>query len=182
MEEDGRGTYIFNSKDLNMSAHLSELERAGVCSFKIEGRMKSEYYLATVINAYRRCMDGGFDSTVESELLASAHRDYTTAYALGANSGTVNYSDSQTKGGCDYIGNVISAKEGSAVVEMRTRFAVGDRLEVLSPSENFGKSFIVESAETSAGEKVSDCKLVQEHYSINCPYALNAGDILRRRK
>ncbi len=182
VEEDGRGTYIFNSKDLNMSAHLSELERAGVCSFKIEGRMKSEYYLATVINAYRRCMDGGFDSTVESELLASAHRDYTTAYAFGANSGTVNYSDSQTKGGCDYIGNVISAKEGSAVVEMRTRFAVGDRLEVLSPSENFGKSFIVESAETSAGEKVSDCKLVQEHYSINCPYALNAGDILRRRK
>ena len=182
VEEDGRGTYIFNSKDLNMSAHLSELERAGVCSFKIEGRMKSEYYLATVINAYRRCMDGGFDSTVESELLASAHRDYTTAYALGANSGTVNYSDSQTKGGCDYIGNVISAKEGSAVVEMRTRFAVGDRLEVLSPSENFGKSFIVESAETSAGDKVSDCKLVQEHYSINCPYALNAGDILRRRK
>ncbi len=56
VEEDERGTYIFNSKDLNMSAHLNEMAEAGVCSFKIEGRMKSEYYLATVINAYRRCL------------------------------------------------------------------------------------------------------------------------------
>ncbi|MDE6597376.1 MAG: U32 family peptidase, partial [Clostridia bacterium] len=61
IEQDGRGTFILNSKDLNMSAHLKELETAGVTSFKIEGRMKSEYYLATVINAYRRCMDNGFD-------------------------------------------------------------------------------------------------------------------------
>ncbi|MDE6586427.1 MAG: U32 family peptidase, partial [Clostridia bacterium] len=80
MEEDERGTYILNSKDLNMSEHLEKLAKAGVCSFKIEGRMKSEYYLATVINAYRRCMDGGYSDTVERELLTSAHRDYTTAY------------------------------------------------------------------------------------------------------
>ena len=59
VQEDEKGTYFLNSKDLNMSAHLSELETAGVCSFKIEGRMKSEYYLATVVNAYRRILDGG---------------------------------------------------------------------------------------------------------------------------
>lgn len=58
VQEDEKGTYFLNSKDLNMSAHLSELETAGVCSFKIEGRMKSEYYLATVVNAYRRILDG----------------------------------------------------------------------------------------------------------------------------
>ena len=57
VEEDDRGTYILNSKDLNLSDYIAELDNAGVCSFKIEGRMKSEYYLATVINAYRRALD-----------------------------------------------------------------------------------------------------------------------------
>ena len=182
VEEDERGTYIFNSKDLNMSAHIDEMAAAGVCSFKIEGRMKSEYYLATVINAYRRCIDGGFDGIIARELTTAAHRDYTTAYMLGVNSQTVNYSDSQAKGDCDYIANVLGGGEGKAVVEMRGRFKVGDTLEVLSPTENFGKSFVVESAQNSAGENVTDCKLVQEHYTINCPFTLSAGDILRRRK
>lgn len=182
VEEDGRGTYIFNSKDLNMSAHLAEMAEAGITSFKIEGRMKSEYYLATVINAYRRCMDKGFDETVERELLTAAHRDYTTAYALGENHNTVNYSDSQAKGDCDYIANVLGCKDGVAAVEMRGRFKVGDVLEVLSPSESFGNSFTVERAYLPSGEEVTDCKRVQETYSIPCPYPLFAGDILRRRK
>ena len=85
IEEDERGTYIFNSKDLNMLSYLQDLENAGVCSFKIEGRMKSGYYLATVINAYRRAMDGQDFSVSEKELLAVAHREYTQAYALGKN-------------------------------------------------------------------------------------------------
>ena len=182
VEEDERGTYVLNSKDLNMSAHLDKMLKAGVCSFKIEGRMKSEYYLATVINAYRRCIDGGFNKTVEEELLTAAHRDYTTAYAFGENHQTVNYSDSQTKGDCDYIANVLSSADGYAEVEMRTRFFVGDRLEVLSPDGDFRKSFTVEKAFKSDGEEVSDCKLVQERYKINCPYSLSEGDILRRRK
>ena len=182
MQEDNRGTFILNSKDLNMSAHLEELKKAGVCSFKIEGRMKSEYYLATVINAYRRCMDKGFSEVVERELLTAAHRDYTTAYALGENHNTVNYTDSQAKGDCDYIGNVLGQENGFIKVEMRSRFKTGDTLEVLSPSENFAKSFTVEEAYTSKGEQVNDCKLVQEIYKINCPYALCEGDLLRRRK
>ncbi len=182
VEEDERGTYIFNSKDLNMSAYLNEMLDAGVCSFKIEGRMKSEYYLATVINAYRRCIDGGFDESIARELATAAHRDYTTAYMLGENRATVNYSDSQAKGDCDYIANVLGGGEGKVQVEMRGRFKVGDELEILSPTDNFGKSFVVESAVSSSGESVTDCKLVQERYVINCPYNLSAGDILRRRK
>ena len=182
VEEDDRGTYIFNSKDLNMSAYLDKMAEAGVCSFKIEGRMKSEYYLATVINAYRRCMDGGYSPIVERELLTAAHRDYTTAYTLGENHATVNYDDNQTKGDCDYIANVLGWKDGRAVVEMRGRFKVGDTLEVLSPTDNFGKSFVVENAVTSDGTAVDDCKLVQERYTIDCPLALSEGDILRRRK
>ena len=182
LEEDERGAYIFNSKDLNMSAHLEDMAAAGVCSFKIEGRMKSEYYLATVINAYRRCIDGGFTPEVERELLTAAHRDYTTAYALGENHATVNYSNSQTKGDCDYIGNVLGYKGGFAKIEMRGRFYAGDTLEVLSPTDNFGKSFKVEEVYDSEGVPVSDCKRVQEIYSVRCPYALSAGDIVRRRK
>lgn len=182
MQEDERGTFILNSKDLNMSAHLQALQKAGVCSFKIEGRMKSEYYLATVINAYRRCIDGGYNEVVERELLTAAHRDYTTAYALGENHKTVNYTDSQAKGDCDYIGNVLAYENGYAAVEMRGRFKVGDVLEILSPSESFAKSFTVNEAYTSKGEQVNDCKLVQENYKINCPYAVREGDILRRRK
>ncbi len=182
MQEDGKGTYILNSKDLNMSAYLGKMAEAGICSFKIEGRMKSEYYLATVINAYRRCIDGGYSSLIERELLTAAHRDYTTAYAFGENDKTVNYSDSQAKGDCDYIGNVIKGGDGTAVIEMRGRFKVGDELEILSPTQNFGKTFKVESAFTSAGERVDDCKLVQEHYTVNCPFKLDTGDIIRRRK
>lgn len=182
IEEDERGTYIFNSKDLNLSRHLGGLIKAGVNSFKIEGRMKSEYYLATVINAYRRCIDGGYGEVVERELKNAFHRDYTTAYALGKNDSTVNYTDSQAKGGCEYIANVVGSENGFITVEMRGRFKVGDRLEVLSPTDNFGKSFVVEEVYTSKGERVEDCKLVQEHYKIKCPYNLGAGDLLRREK
>ena len=182
MEEDEKGTYILNSKDLNMSAHLKDMQKAGVCSFKIEGRMKSEYYLATVINAYRRCINGGYNKVVERELLTAAHRDYTTAYTLGNNDSTVNYADSQAKGDCDYIGNVVDCQKGNICVEMRGRFKVGDTLEVLSPSANFGKSFTVEKAFLSDGEEVDDCKLVQQIYTLPCPYKLAKGDVLRRRK
>ena len=182
MQEDGKGTFILNSKDLNMSKYLAEMQSAGVCSFKIEGRMKSEYYLATVINAYRRCIDGGYNEAVERELLTAAHRDYTTAYATGKNTQTVNYSDSQAKGDCDYIANVLNCENGYITAEMRGRFKVGDILEVLTPSANFGKSFEVKEAYTSTGEQVTDCKLVQEKYRLSCPLNLSAGDILRRRK
>lgn len=182
LEEDERGAYILNSKDLNMAAHLRALADAGVCSFKIEGRMKSEYYLATVINAYRRCMNGGYSGTVERELSMAAHRDYTTAYMLGENENTVNYTDSQAKGDCDYIGNVLGCEGGFARVEMRGRFKKGEALEVLSPSDNFGKQFTVEEVYDSNGALTEDCKLVQEIYSVKCPFPLSAGDILRRRK
>ncbi len=182
IEEDDRGAYIFNSKDLNMSAHLDKMARAGVCSFKIEGRMKSEYYLATVINAYRRCIDFGYGETIENELKTAFHRDYTTAYAFGENAQTVNYVDSQAKGGCDYIANVIGSENGFALVEMRGRFKVGDTLEVLSPTDNFLKTFTVEKAYLINGEEVQDCKLVQQRYKISCSYNLKNGDILRRRK
>ncbi|MBQ7373425.1 MAG: U32 family peptidase, partial [Clostridia bacterium] len=82
IEEDGRGTYILNSKDLNMMDYIGEMIKAGIVSFKIEGRMKSEYYLATVINAYRRAIDEFLkigdnysnNKTFYDELLKTNHR------------------------------------------------------------------------------------------------------------
>ena len=182
IEEDEKGTYIFNSKDLNMLAHLQEMEGAGVRSFKIEGRMKSGYYLATVINAYRRLMDGGDFTLSETELSNVAHREYTTAYTLGKNAQTVNYTDSQSKGDYIYIADVVGSEDGYVLAEMRNRFKKGDLLEVLSPDGNFGKSFVAEEIFDSKGGETDDAKLVQEIYKIKCPYVLKKGDYLRRKK
>ncbi|MBQ8374255.1 MAG: U32 family peptidase [Clostridia bacterium] len=179
--EDERGTYIFNSKDLKMLAHLEALERAGVTSFKIEGRMKSGYYLATVVNAYRRYMDGGELSKSEALLETVAHREYTEAYAFGENRETVHYSHSQSKGDCTYIADVLAYQEGVATVEMRNRFYQGDILEILSPTASDGKAFKVREIFTENGEKTDDAKLVRHKYRISCPYEVAAGDYLRKR-
>ncbi len=181
IEQDSKGTYIFNSKDLNMLSRLQELREAGVSSFKIEGRMKSGYYLATVINAYRRAMDGEPLSVSENELLCVAHREYTQAYADGKNKETVNYSDSQSRGEYAYIADIVGYGDGFVLAEMRNRFKKGDILEALAPDENFKKSFVVEEVYDSDGAIAEDCKLVQEIYKIKCPFALKKGDYLRRK-
>ena len=187
VEEDGRGTYIFNSKDLNMIGYLGELAAAGVSSFKIEGRMKSAYYLATVVNAYRRELDrlqgkscAFTRSEIEGELKKCAHRDFTTAYAFGNNEETVNYGDSQTKGSCDYIANVLEGGDGAALIEMRNRFRAGETLEILSPSASCNRRFTVTEMIDGEGNIVTDAKLVQQRLRLACPYPLSAGDILRR--
>ena len=181
IEEDEKGTYIFNSKDLNMLRRLDEMAGAGICSFKIEGRMKSPYYLATVINAYRKFMDGGELSLSQNELVNVAHREYTEAYADGKNANTVNYADSQSKGDAVYVADVLGSGDGYVTVQMRNRFKVGERLEVLSPGQYFGESFVVEEAIDSKDEKTEDCKLVGERYRLKCELPLQAGDFLRRR-
>lgn len=179
--EDGRGTYFMSAKDLNMSARLKDFAAAGVASFKIEGRMKSEYYLATVVNAYRRLLDGA-DASVAEELTTVSHRDYTEAYAFGKNAETVSYADSKLDGTCDFIAVVKGFEKGRVSAEMRTRFYEGDTLEILSPGEAFGKSFAVRHMKDASGLPCTDAKRVQEVYSFDCPFALSAGDILRRRK
>lgn len=180
-EEDGHGAYILNSKDLNMSAHLEALASAGVCSFKIEGRMKGEYYLATVVNAYRRLMDGGDANLLGEELETAPHRAYTTAYAMQGG-GNQSCDTQLTQGSCDFIAIVLGMKEGIAEVEMRGRFKEGDVLEIVSPSDSFGKQFSVQEMRDQNGEPCHDAKLVQAHYFLPCPYPLSYGDLLRRRR
>ncbi len=181
LEEDEKGTYLLNSKDLNLSASLEELARAGVCSFKIEGRMKSEFYLATVVNCYRRILDMGWSESLSEELETITHREYTEAFSHGANHETVSAAGSQKAGSCDFIGIVREAAAGRVTVEMRSRFYEGDALEVLAPDENFRKCFRVTDMVGPDGAPVSDAKLVQGLYTFGCPYDLHAGDLLRRR-
>ena len=187
MEEDGRGTYILNSKDLNLSDYIAELDGAGVCSFKIEGRMKSEYYLATVINAYRRALDAFYevgkdyvkDGIYREELEKTAHREFTTAYLLGDNDRTENFDDSQSKGTRRFIAAVLSAGDGYATVEMRNRFKKGDKLEVLSPTDSLNRIITVDKMETENGEIIDDAKIVQQKVRLYTGVKLNAGDMLR---
>ena len=80
------------------------------------------------------------------------------------------------------MADVLGMDKGFVLAEMRNRFRVGDVLEVLSPSGTFGKSFRVEEVYDSKGMRTDDCKLVQEIYKIRCPYSLQKGDYLRRRK
>ena len=182
VEQDERGTYILNSKDLNMIFRLRELQDAGVVSFKIEGRMKSGYYLATVINAYRRAMRGEDLALCADELNNVMHRDYTEAYALGANRGTVSYGNSQTKGAYEYIADVLDWREGTATVEMRNRFHAGEVLQVLSPYEEFGTDIELGELYGPDGDATDDAKLVQGKYSFRTDVRLRSGDFLRRKR
>lgn len=181
IEEDERGTYILNSKDLCMIDHLDELEKAGICSLKIEGRMKSDYYVASVVNAYRRALDKTLESDkLHDELEKTSHRRYTTGFYF--NSDDKEYIESsmpiQT---AQFIAKVVEDEsEGFVKVEMRNRFMVGDILEVLSPDDNFLKTIKIEKIFASDGIEIQDAKRVQEVVTINCPYHLKKGDILRK--
>ena len=189
IEEDERGSYILNSKDLNMISHIDEMLDAGVISLKIEGRMKSEYYLATVINAYRRAIDEYCkigdkykeNSMFYDELIKTSHRAFTTAYTLGDNFDTVNYSDSQSVGEKQFIAVVTKGTAGGYTeIEMRNRFKKSDVLEILSPSDNFNKTFVVNEMYDEDGNEIVDAKIVQQKIRIKCEYNLREGDILRK--
>lgn len=181
LTEDERGAYILNSRDLNLLKELNKLSEAGVKSFKIEGRMKTVYYLATVVNAYRRAMDGGDLNVSEAELTKINHRAYTKAYFYGENDKTLNYDEGQEQGEYEFAAWVIGYDDGTALVEMRNRFAVGDELEVLSPGDSFLKKFVVVDMTDEDNVPVADAKLVQQRLKIAVPFRLYAGDILRKK-
>ena len=188
IEDDGRGTYILNSKDLNMINHIDELIAAGVVSLKIEGRMKSEYYLATVVNAYRRAIDEYYkigdkykkNTMFYDELTKTNHRAFTTAFNLGKNPDTINLQDSQSAGSKQFAAIVTDCVDGVVTVEMRNRFRRGDVLEILSPSENFNKTFTVGKMIDENGDIVEDAKIVQQKLKLEIGLNLSAGDILRK--
>lgn len=191
IQEDNNGTYILNSKDLCMVNHIDDMVKAGVTSFKIEGRMKSNYYVATVVNTYRRVLDlfekdpKNFkpNSQWVEELEKSSHRKFTTGFYL--NEGNTEFLESSLPvSTAEFMAVVVedSDKNGFATVEQRNRFKVGDTLEILSPGENFNKTFIVEEMYNQNNEQIDDALKVQELIKIKVPYKLSKMDMLRKIK
>ena len=143
VEEDSRGTYILNSKDLCLVDHIPALAAAGAASLKIEGRMKSVYYAAAVTAAYRQAIDAYYAEgdawrvrpQWRAELEKVSHRPYTTGFALGAPEDTVAYGRSQPEQPYDFVGLVLSQDETAhtVTIEQRNRFQTGETLECLTP-------------------------------------------------
>ena len=183
VQEDERGSYIFNSKDLNMIEYLGLLKEIGVDSVKIEGRMKSPYYVATVGNAYRRGIDmlpKKPTKEILEELEKASHRRYTTGFYFGDEEKQYTL-DSMPVQNSEFVAVVTKCENGIAELEMRNKFSVGDTLEILSPDANiFNKKFKIEKITNSAGIEVESAKVVQEKVTVPCKFNLQVGDILRR--
>lgn len=191
IEEDERGTYILNSKDLCMIEHLPKLMDAGVTSFKIEGRMKSPYYVATIVNAYRRAIDAynrgekEVSEELKNEVTKASHRKYTTGFYRPNENNIKEEKEcietSMPVQKTTFMAVVLEqTKDGMVKVEQRNKFVVGDELEILSPDENFNKTFKIEKIVNMNGEEVAEAKNVQEALYVNCPFNLNPLDILRK--
>ncbi len=149
IEEDDRGTYIMNSNDLCMIEHIDDLAKSGVVSLKIEGRMKSIFYLAHVIKAYRQAIDAyeadpehwSFDPAWMEEMQKASHRDFTTGFFYhlpGAED--QNYDTSAYSRDYTFVGLVkaYDAKAGLALIEQRNKMVVGDEIEVFGPGDSPG--------------------------------------------
>lgn len=185
---DDHGTYVFNSKDLCMISHLNDVINAGVISLKIEGRMKSEYYVACVTGAYRRALDDlnagkPFDRSLIDEINKSGSREYTAGFYYG----NPRESGQDVLRGIplrtyDFVGVVKGAKNenGLALIEQRGKFVIGDELEVLSP--NITGAFKVTDIVTPEGERREAAPHPKEALFINCPYDIKPGDMLRKKR
>ncbi|MGF7397043.1 peptidase U32 family protein [Thermoanaerobacterium thermosaccharolyticum] len=148
IEEDDRGTYIMNSKDLCMIKYIPDIIKAGATSLKIEGRNKSSYYVAVVTKAYRKAIDDYlefgdkyvFDESLLEELGKVSNRDFTTGFYFGKpGAESQNYNSSSYIRNYNIVGMVIDYDEenGFAIVEQRNRFFLGDEVEIIGPHDMF---------------------------------------------
>lgn len=144
--EDERGTFILNSKDLCMLGHIDKLINAGIKSFKIEGRVKSAYYVATVVRSYRMAIDKyygdpenyKFNPNLLDEIKKVSHRDFSTGFYFGkpTSEGQV-YTTSSYIRGYDFVGLVLDYDKatGLATIEQRNRMFKGDNIEIFGPNK-----------------------------------------------
>lgn len=187
VSEDENGTYIFSAKDLNLMSLLPELVRAGISSLKIEGRMKTEYYVAVVTGAYRRGLDllaqeeDAFRAALPEllqELTCASHRDSDTGFALGK---------PQQPGGAEgfhqereYIARVMapSAPGQPAQLLLKNRFHAGDTLEVMTPGGVVPVKAVPFLREKT-GETLDTLGIAGELIRMPLPLAVQEGDLLR---
>ncbi|WP_262122270.1 peptidase U32 family protein [Anaerococcus sp. Marseille-Q5996] len=190
IEEDGSGTYIMNSKDLCLIDELDKLIEAGIDSFKIEGRMKTAFYVATVIRSYRQVIDAYYegnynDETVEkyfNELQKASHRHYTKGFFHKKPDGEDQiYENSSYIRKYDFIGTVLeyNPETKQAIIEQRNRFFPGEDIEIFGNSKDFFE-YTIDSIRNAKGEELEVANKPKEkiYMTINLP--LEEGDMLRR--
>ena len=181
--------YAFSSKDLNMLEYLPDMMNLGVESYKIEGRMKSMYYIATVANAYRTVMDKKIDGSLTQEdinyyqkvLNRVSNRENTSQFYNGVPKEEGQYYNGrQELSNQDFLGLVLSydKESGICVVEQRNKFSVGDEVEVFGPNTSV-KSFKIESILNDEDEYVFSASHAQEIVKIKVPFDVCENDIIR---
>ena len=184
--EDERGSYFLNSRDLCMIGHLKELAAAGVESFKIEGRMKSEFYVGTVVNAYRRAADAliagrEVPEGLSEEVAKAGHRPFTTAWYLGPNGETEFPASAAPVTDYRFAALVLERRGDRVLVEQRNRFFEGDELEMISPSLAPGQKLRVQGLTDEEGNPVRDARWVQQRLLLPDGGLLQPLDMLRKK-
>lgn len=192
VEEDSRGTYIMNSKDLCMLEHIPELADAGISSIKIEGRMKSVFYVATVISAYRKAIDAYmkdpenyvYDPDWMKEMMKASHREFTTGFYFSKpTEEDQNYQTSDYTRDYSFIGMVKSydADTGMAVVEQRNKMVLGDEIEVFGPGTDFFTQKLT-VLQDEDGEPIEAAPHPQQILRIRMEQPVGENYILRKKK
>lgn len=190
IEENERGTYIFNSKDLCMIEHIPELVAAGIDSFKIEGRMKTALYVAVVARTYRQAVDDFFEDPekyknripfYKGEIAKCTYRQFTTGFFFGQTDHETQIYDNNTYvRGYTYLGRVEEVtEEGLAVFEQKNKFCVGDEIELMMPD---GDNILakVESMYNEYGA-VESCPHPGERIRMRLSEPVQTGVILRQQ-
>lgn len=190
--ENERGTFIYNSKDLCMIEHVDKLIEAGVTSFKIEGRVKSEYYVATVVKVYREAIDKYFENPENfkadpewiNELKKVSHRDYTTGFYFGKpGASEQHYKSSSYIREYDLAGIVEDYDEETktASIVQKNRFFKGDRVEFLRP---YGKFFTqtIEFMTDADGNEIEVANKPQSIVKMKVDFPLEKDSMMRIEK
>ncbi len=192
IEEDDRGTYILNSKDLCLIEHLPELIEAGISSFKIEGRMKSVFYVATIVAAYRKAIDAycedpanyEFKEEWMTELCKVSHREFTTGfYFHKPTNNDQNYRTSAYTRDYSFVGMVKDYDEttGFATVEQRNKMVIGEKIEVFGPGADFFEQELTEMY-NEEGEAVDSAPHPQQILKIKMDKPVKPFFMLRKAK
>ena len=187
IQEDNKGTYILNSKDLCMINYIKELVNNGVNSLKIEGRMKSNYYVAVVTNAYRRAIDNFYNNKTTTfdyieELKKTSNRDFTTGFYFN-DTNKENLDTSKVTETYKYVAVVLKQLDDNYIlVEHRNKFKLNDELEILSNNDSFNKKFIVSEILDENKNPIDEVKKIKQRVYLKCSYKVSKFDILRIKK
>lgn len=186
-DNDTEHDYAFSSKDLNMIDYISELMDLGVESYKIEGRMKSLYYIATVASVYKSAMNKKISNTLTDEdikyykkvLNRVSNRENISQFYDGVPGVEGQYYNGrQELSNQDFLALVLSYNDGVATVEQRNKFSVGDEVEVFGPELEV-KTFKIESIINSDEDSVDSASHAQEIVKIKIPFEVHENDIIR---